>query len=222
MNAGHDQGSLLARLARRSKEKPPRLSTILQLLASSEEERITIGRLVEAFADRAFGALLFLFALPNVIPMPPGTSAVLGLPLIIIAAQLVVGRHTLWLPETVMKRTIRTIDLQRIHNVTGRYVRGIERLLSPRLTFFFGPVGDRLIGCVCLLMAIILFLPIPFGNMLPALAIACFALALLERDGLMALLGLAVAVASVALLFVLGKVVWLGIRAFLRAVSIEI
>ncbi|MBN9010426.1 MAG: exopolysaccharide biosynthesis protein, partial [Rhizobiales bacterium] len=75
-------------MAKRSKEKPPRLSTILQLLAGSDEERILISRLVEAFADRAFGALMFIFALPNVIPMPPGTSAILGFPLVVIAAQL--------------------------------------------------------------------------------------------------------------------------------------
>jgi hypothetical protein len=222
LNTGHDQGSLLARIARRGKEKPPRLSTILQLLAGSDEERITIGRLVEAFADRAFGALMFIFALPNVIPMPPGTSAVLGLPLVVIAAQLTIGRKTLWLPKSLLNRTIRTVDLQRIHNVVGRYVRMIERLLSPRLTFFFGPVGDRVIGAICLLMAIILFLPIPFGNMLPALAIACFALSLLERDGLMALFGLLVAAISVAVLVALGKVVWLAIKAFLRAIAVEL
>lgn len=222
MNTGHDRGSLLARMAKRSKEKPPRLSTILQLLAGSDEERILISRLVEAFADRAFGALMFIFALPNVIPMPPGTSAILGFPLVVIAAQLAVGRKTLWLPQAVMQRTIRTVDLQRIHNVTGRYVRWIERLLSPRLTFFFGPVGDRVIGAICLLMAIILFLPIPLGNMMPALAIACFSLALLERDGLMALIGLVVAVISIGILVVLGKVVWLGIKAFLRVIAIDL
>lgn len=222
MNTGHDQGSLLARIARRGKEKPPRLSTILQLLAGSDEERITIGRLVEAFADRAFGALMFIFALPNVIPMPPGTSAVLGLPLVVIAAQLTIGRKTLWLPKSLLNRTIRTVDLQRIHNVVGRYIRAIERLLSPRLTFFFGPVGDRVIGAICLLMAVILFLPIPLGNMLPALAIACFSLSLLERDGVMALVGLVVAVISVGVLIALGKVVWLGIKAFLRAIAVEL
>jgi hypothetical protein len=71
-------------------------------------------------------------------------------------------------------------------------------------------------------MAIILFLPIPFGNMLPALAIACFALSLLERDGLMALFGLLVAAISVAVLVALGKVVWLAIKAFLRAIAVEL
>lgn len=222
MNTGHDTGGLLARIARRSKEKPPRLSTILNLLASSEEERIPIGRLVEAFADRAFGALMFIFALPNVIPMPPGTSAILGFPLVVIAAQLAVGRKTLWLPRAVMQRTIRTVDLQRINNVTGRYIRMVERLLSPRLTFFFGPVGDRVIGGICLLMAIILFLPIPLGNMVPALAIACFSLALLERDGLMALIGLVAAVVAIGILIALAKFVWLGIKIFLRAIAIEI
>ena len=150
MNRGHDQGSFLARMTRRSKEKPPRLSTILQLMATSAEERIQIARLVEAFADRAFGALLFIFAVPNVIPMPPGTSAVLGAPLIVIAAQLMIGRSTLWLPKSVMNRTIRTVDVQRVNKAVGRSLLATERLLRPRLSLLFGPVGDRFIGAICL------------------------------------------------------------------------
>jgi hypothetical protein len=49
---------------------------------------------------------------------------------------------------------------------------------------------------MCVLLAIILFLPIPFGNNLPALAICLFALALLERDGLAAVVGVVVAILS--------------------------
>lgn len=39
------------------------------------------------------------------------------------------------------------------------------------------------------ILAIILFLPVPFGNTLPALAIAVLALAVLERDGVAAIVG---------------------------------
>ncbi len=217
VNTGHDQGSFLDRLAKRGKEKPARLSTILQLMAESSEDRIPIGRLVEAFSDRAFGALMFIFALPNVIPMPPGTSAVLGAPLVVIAAQLMIGRSTLWLPKALLRRSVRTVDLQRMNSAVGRYLRKTERFLSPRLSYLFGPIGDRAIGAVCLLLSIILFLPIPFGNMLPALAIACFALALLERDGILAILGLVVAVAAVGMLVAISGALWIGVKAFFHA-----
>jgi hypothetical protein len=46
-----------------------------------------------------------------------------------------------------------------------------------------------------------LFLPIPFGNMPPALAICLFSLAILERDGIAAIVGTVVAVASIAIVW---------------------
>jgi hypothetical protein len=44
-------------------------------------------------------------------------------------------------------------------------------------------------------------LPIPLGNMPPALAICVFALALLERDGIWVLAGLCAATAAIAVVW---------------------
>jgi hypothetical protein len=60
---------------------------------------------------------------------------------------------------------------------------------------------DRAIGAVCLLLSIILFLPIPMGNMPPAIAICLFALAILERDGIWVLAGFGAAIAAVAVIW---------------------
>jgi hypothetical protein len=46
------------------------------------------------------------------------------------------------------------------------------------------------------MLAGILFLPIPLGNMLPAISICLFSLAILERDGLAALLAAVVTAIS--------------------------
>ncbi|MDO8320804.1 exopolysaccharide biosynthesis protein, partial [Rhodoferax sp.] len=59
------------------------LSTILwELSADTRRERIAISDLLVALGDRATGALIFIFAFPNVLPTPPGTSTILGAPLI--------------------------------------------------------------------------------------------------------------------------------------------
>jgi hypothetical protein len=55
------------------------------------------------------------------------------------------------------------------------------------LSFLTRPPFEQGIAVICLLLAVILFLPIPLGNMLPAMAISLFSLAILERDGLAAL-----------------------------------
>ena len=76
-----------------------------------------------------------------------------------------------------------------------------ERLLKPRLSFLTRPPFEQAIAVICLLLAVILFLPIPFGNMPPALAICLFSLAILERDGVAAIAGALVAMASVMIVW---------------------
>ena len=86
-------------------ERGESLSDMLSALAQdTSRERISVGELLTALGDRALGAMLFIFAFPNVLPTPPGTSTVLGAPLIFLAAQLAFGRKP-WLPAVVAKRS---------------------------------------------------------------------------------------------------------------------
>ena len=63
---------------------------------------------------------------------------------------------------------------------------------------FTGPSGKRLIGALGLLLAAIMFLPIPFGNALPGLALVLMAAGLLGRDGLAVVAGWVIGLAGVA------------------------
>ena len=54
------------------------------------------------------------------------------------------------------------------------------------------------------LMALLIFLPIPFGNVLPALALALLGVGLMFRDGLLMLAGLAVAALALVVMGLLG------------------
>ena len=172
------------------------LSEILRALADDQSnERISIGDLLKALGDRAIGALLFIFAFPNVLPMPPGTSAVLGAPLIFLAAQLAFNLKP-WLPAIIAKRSMSRHDFQTLIGRIGPWLDRAEKLLRPRASALALPPMEYAVGFICLLLAVVVVLPIPFGNMLPALAISMLALGVLERDGYWVLAGLATAVAS--------------------------
>lgn len=215
---GLRQGPLARLLERaRHRARPARFSTVLRLIGESAGERVSLAALVDVFGDRVFGALMFIFAVPNVLPLPPGTSSVLSAPLILIAAQLAVGRRTLWLPRSVADRSISREDFQRISGAVLPMLRRVERVLAPRLDFLFGRIGDRLIGIVCLILAVVLFLPIPLGNMLPGLAVALFSLALIQRDGLAAIAGWLATAASVTVLGLISGALWIGVKAFFHA-----
>src|SRR5215203_5411042 len=81
-------------------------SQVLGALAARPDANVSIRDVLDAFGDRAYGALMLLFAAPNVLPMPPGTSAVLGAPLLFVTAQLMLGRPTVWTPRFICERSI--------------------------------------------------------------------------------------------------------------------
>lgn len=180
----------------------------MALAGDTSRLRVSIGDLLAALQDRAVAALLLLFALPNVIPAPPGTSALLGAPLVFLAAQLTFGLRP-WLPRLITERSITREHFAALVSRAAPWLDRAERLLRPRWTVLCRPPAEYGVGLVCLLLSVIVFLPIPFGNMLPAFAICLMALAILELDGLWVLAGLLTAAGSVALVW---GVLWALLR----------
>ncbi|TGN47064.1 exopolysaccharide biosynthesis protein [Paracoccus liaowanqingii] len=162
----------------------PTLSEVLSALAANwDQPRLPVAQLITALGDRGLIGLLLILAFANVIPNPPGTSAVLGLPMLYLSWQLMRGGMP-WLPRFLAARSF---DIGHFRTVVSRampYLNRVERLLRPRLPAFSGPSGKKLLGGICLILSIVLVLPIPFGNLLPAAAIAIIALGALERDGI--------------------------------------
>ena len=198
------------------KEKPRRLSDIVASIDGSTE--FTVGKLIDMFGERAFGALMFIFAIPNVVPLPPGTSAVLGLPLVFLTFQLMLGRQTIWLPESVRRRPISGHFADVFKTKASPFLNRFERVLKPRFGVAVSSnLAERVIGIVAFVLAVILFLPIPLVNMLPGAAIACLALGLAERDGIAVLVGYAMAAATGLLLFAVSAALYAGAKAFITS-----
>jgi hypothetical protein len=189
------------------RRRPRRLSQVFSEIAREAQGDVSIGAILDRLGDRSFAALLVLFAAINMIPMPPGTSALLGLPLLIVSIQMVCGSRRVWLPGPLTRRAI---PAQTFSSVVARVLPRlvwIERLTRPRYWPFRRRSGDRVIGVIALLMAISITLPIPLGNWPPALATALLGLALTERDGILLALGGAAGAASMAIVaFVIGAV----------------
>jgi hypothetical protein len=178
-------------------------------------ERITIGDFLHGLEDRATAALILLFALPNVLPTPPGTSTVLGFPLLILCAQFALGLPP-WLPRFITRRSVNRIDFQKMLTRAEPWHNRAERFLKPRVALLSSYVVERIVGVLGLVLSIVLVLPIPLGNMAPATALCLISLGLLAADGIFILVGIAAGMVS---LLIAGSVVvglatgvWLGIR----------
>jgi hypothetical protein len=182
-------------------EGADRLSAILLAIAKAQDkDRISIGDLLEALRRRALGALMFIFAVPTALPMPPGVSAVVGAPLLFLSVQLVLGMRP-WLPKIITDRSLSRVDFEKVVMTTAPWLAKAESIMKPRLQFMARRPMVHLVGIVALAMSIVLFLPIPLGNMLPSVAICIMSLGLLERDGVWVLIGIGLGGASVVIVW---------------------
>jgi hypothetical protein len=155
-----------------------------EFVAAGATPEVSIGELIDATRDRAFGAVLLVFAAPNMLPVtPPGFSIVTSLPIMLVAAQLMLGWRELHVPRWLAARRLPRGKLRAVVERLTPLLRRAERLTRPRLPALVAPLGERLAGAVCLVVGIVLFIPIPFGNTLPGISIGLLGLGLMERDG---------------------------------------
>ena len=155
--------------------------------------------IAEWLNERALAGLLLLFALFNTLPLPPGTTLITGIPVLLLSGQLMLGQAKPWLPQFLRKRTISKAQLGTILGKFLRWEHWIERLFRPRLFQLVDGGATRLIGLVCFLLAVVVELPIPGANQAPSLTIAMFMVAIIYRDGLAVLAALVLTVASAVL-----------------------
>lgn len=186
-------------------------SQVIEDIGAKEDPKLYLGELVNAFGERGFGALMLFFGLLSVaIGIIPGTTTILGAPLLLMGLQLVIRQDQLWLPRWALKRSIeRETYRTGVIKVLARF-KQVERLSKPRLSVMTNEVSEVLIGIVTFLLAVILILPIWGGNLVPALIISTFGFGLMQRDGVVVLIGWA-GVAGV------GLFIWLAWELVSRA-----
>lgn len=189
------------------------LSSLLTAFAESfTSERVSIHNIMESLGHRSFGFVLFLFAIPNSLPIIgiPGVSTITGLPILFVAIQMALGYKRVYLPKWIMESSVPTTDFQGVMKKMTPWLERLEKLTKPRLSFLVAGSAERWLGAFCALLAFLLILPIPLGNLLPALGILFVSMGLIERDGVCVLVGLVIGVLS---WFVLGGLVIVAIHS---------
>lgn len=181
-------------------QQPEHLSDLLVRLARSATGKVTIRDIAIALQDRSFGAFLLVFSLPNLVPLPPGATLILALPLIFIAWQMFAspgGR--VYLPRKIGDYGVEPQTFELILKRLVPWLKRAETLVRPRLWIFGSRLSERMLGLVALILAITVFLPIPLGNWPPAAALAILGFAHSERDGVGVLVGCVLGALSVLL-----------------------
>lgn len=177
-----------------------RTSDVLTVLAEQESDRLTVGDIVAVLRDRAFALLIVILGLPNCLPMPPPIPLVCGFLLLLVACQIIAGMSSPWLPKMLLARSVARSDVERAAKRAVPLLKRLERWSRPRLSLFETPLGMRTVGVIVLTLSLALIVAAPFIGQIPlGIAICLVGLGLVERDGLLVMVGLGIGVLGVLL-----------------------
>ncbi|MBZ9656372.1 exopolysaccharide biosynthesis protein [Phyllobacterium lublinensis] len=187
-----------------------RLSSVLVQLGETSAERVSLDDILSALSERSFGALMVLFAALNLVPLLPGTSTIFGIPLVLVSIQMMIGREEPWFPAFMRRKSIPVESYRTFIRKFRPLLMRFEKLARPRYWFVPQVLVERVVSIVVLLMSLIVILPIPLINQMPALAIVLIAIGLGERDGLWLGTGLLAAALAAGIAIGLGASVGLA------------
>lgn len=180
----------------------------LRALEAAIDGPITLGELVHRMERSGFGLIIIFVCLPFLQPIPlAGLSTVIGAFIALQGIRLVRGRQEMTLPVWIASRRIEEKTLHLLLGAARRFFALADRVSKPRWRML--AANPRAAGVGITLSGALLALPfpIPLSNMICAGPAVLLSLALLEEDGLIAVLGWLAMAFSISFhvgLFILG------------------
>ncbi len=195
-----------------------RLSDQLERWLNGQGEK-TLGSLVQAFGDKSFAILFVLLLGVPALPLPTGGAThVFEVIALLIALELIAGRHEVWLPRRWRGLELAGEKQQRFLAALMRMIRRLERLSRPRLRFLFQHrLSDIVFALLVIAGTVGAFVAPPFTGLdtLPALGVVLLSLAVLLEDALIAGVALVIGVTGVTVELALGSAAVHGIGSLL-------
>jgi len=189
--------------------EPGSLVELLRLIERTRDgsSSVRLGAVLDMIGRRSFGPMLLLAGLIVLAPLIgdiPGVPTVIGIFVFLVALQLLLGREHVWLPGWLLTRRIPRATLHKAVTLMMPVARFVDRFLRPRLTMLVN--GGARFGVALLAMLVSLLMPVmefvPFSANAAGITLTVFGLALIARDGLLALIAFVLAGLSV------GVIVW--------------
>jgi hypothetical protein len=168
----------------------------------------TLGALGDVFGEKSFAVtVLFLMFVPA-LPLPTGgVTHVFEVITVLIAAQMILGRRTIWLPQRWQRRELGGLTTGKAVPFMIRRIRWFEKFSRPRAARLIGSRWFlRLLGLVLIGFAVAAALAPPFSGLdtLPALGAVAVALSIILEDVVVLGIGLAIGIGGIALIVTVG------------------
>jgi hypothetical protein len=178
-----------------SRNKP--LESVLDTaIQDCDDDKVTIGALLDMFGDRSFGPVIILLGLLVTVPPLggiPGLPILVGIIILLFSLQIVFGARHIWMPQFVQKQGIACSKLEDARGRVRPWLQRIDRMITERLTWATGRIATYAAALAVSGLSL-LMIPlelVPFAVAAPGTAIVLFGLALVARDGALMLAGFA-------------------------------
>ncbi|MDR0296895.1 MAG: exopolysaccharide biosynthesis protein [Rickettsia sp.] len=189
-------------------------SVFCKLGQKDKKEKTKISELLTDFHENGILLTMLFFAIPIAIPLPypPGFTTIVGIPLIILSTQMLLGFRQVSLPSKINNYQISNDILINISNKIVPKIKLVEKYIRPRFSFASSIYCEQFIGLVSLICAIAISIPLPLTNAVPALGITIMTLGLLNRDGLTIFLGFMVSIVGLIIAVIAITASWISIK----------
>ncbi len=178
-----------------------RFSQELILLLEKERDRpLTLSNILAETSERSFSLVIILLIFPFLLPMIPGISVVFGSACLFLSLQMASGKQVPWLPPRIGNFQLSETIVSKLVAGLSRGTRFFEWLTKPRWSRLVRNHGVWQLNGVCIAyLTILLMLPVPLTNPIPAVGILLLAISTIEMDGLLMLIGYALVGLNTAL-----------------------
>ena len=164
------------------------------------EGGLQMGKFFDGVADRGFGVVLMIMAIPGALPLPAaGYSSPFGLAMLALGYQMLKGHEKPLLPKKVTGLTIPRGAAEKMLGAAVKFLSKTEHLVKPRLRWFTDKKNRKFLSFVVLAMGFLVTLPVLATNTFPSMVIFALAVAILEEDGLLGIGALIMGVFSILL-----------------------
>ncbi len=178
----------------------------LEAVGDDDSDKISVNQVLETTGRRTFGPVLLIPGLIALSPLSgiPGTPTIVGLMVLLISGQMLVGRSEFWLPQFLLRRSVSRERFGKALKVLRPVARFVDGLIKPRLQGLADGPANYMIAAFCVLVALIapLLEALPFAITGVGAAVTALGLALVAEDGLLTLLAVGFCIAT------LGIAVW--------------
>ncbi|KPP97527.1 exopolysaccharide biosynthesis protein [Marinobacter sp. HL-58] len=170
----------------------------------AEESHVSIGEMMDSVGRRTFGPVVLFVGLILVTPLSglPGMPTMMGLITLLTLGQILVGRRHFWLPRLLVERRVPRRKLVQGLELLRPGARRIDRLIRPRFILLVKGPGLYVMALACMVIATVLPATeiVPFSASIAGLALMMFGLAMISKDGLLALCAWGIALAGPVML----------------------